>query len=184
MGLLYIYSILLPSDTFANRAPDPVLQQLEVPSDASVSVNDAFKPLSRYFDRIQRPEQLFSSLLGAMRVLTDPVETGAVTIAIPEDVQAEIIEVPEEFLADREWHIRRPRPDAGLIELVAKQIKSAKTPMIIAGGGVIYSDAHESLKKLIEATGIPVGVSQAGMGSLNWDHPQMLGYVSSPSSQH
>jgi 3D-(3,5/4)-trihydroxycyclohexane-1,2-dione acylhydrolase (decyclizing) len=169
--------LLLPSDTFANRAPDPVLQQLEVPSDASLSVNDAFKPLSRYFDRIQRPEQLFSSLLGAMRVLTDPVETGAVTVAIPEDVQAEIIEVPEEFLADREWHIRRPRPDAGLIELVAKQIKSAKTPMIIAGGGVIYSDAHESLKKLVEATGIPVGVSQAGMGSLNWDHPQMLGSV-------
>ena len=169
--------LLLPSDTFANRAPDPVLQQLEVPNDASLSVNDAFKPLSRFFDRIQRPEQLFSSLLGAMRVLTDPVETGAVTIAIPEDVQAEIIEVPEEFLADREWHIRRPRPDAGLIELVAKQIKSAKTPMIIAGGGVIYSDAHESLKKLVETTGIPVGVSQAGMGSLNWDYPQMLGSV-------
>jgi 3D-(3,5/4)-trihydroxycyclohexane-1,2-dione acylhydrolase (decyclizing) len=169
--------LLLPSDTFANRAPDPVLQQLEMPHDASLSVNDAFKPLSRFFDRVHRPEQLFSSLLNAMRVLTDPVETGAVTIAIPEDVQAEVIEVPEEFLADRDWHIRRPRPDAGLIELVAKQIKKAKHPMIVAGGGVIYSDAHDALKKFVEATGIPVGVSQAGMGSLNWDHPQMLGSV-------
>ena len=169
--------LLLPSDTFANRAPDPVLQQLEVPHDASMSVNDAFKPLSRYFDRIQRPEQLFSAMLGAMRVLTDPVETGAVTVALPEDVQAEVIEVPMEFLAEREWHIRRPRPDAGLIDLVARQIRKAKMPMIVAGGGVIYSNAHEALQKFVEQTGIPVGVSQAGVGSLNWDHPQMLGSV-------
>ena len=169
--------LLLPSDTFANRAPDPVLQQLEVPHDASVSVNDAFKPLSRFFDRIQRPEQIFASLMSAMRVLTDPVETGAVTIALPEDVQAEVIDVPLEFLADREWHLRRPRPDAGLIDLVAAHIKQAKQPMIIAGGGIIYSDAHAALARLVETTGIPVGVTQAGMGSLIWDHPQMLGAV-------
>lgn len=169
--------LLLPSDTFANRSSDPVLQQIEVPHDATISVNDAFKPVSRFFDRINRPEQVYSALLSAMRVLTDPVETGAVTIAMPEDVQAEIIELPLEFLADREWHIRRPRPDAGLVDEVARQIKAAKVPMIIAGGGVIYSDAHDALKDFVEATGIPVGVSQAGMGSLLWDHPQMLGSV-------
>ncbi len=169
--------LLLPSDTFANRAPDPVLQQLEQPHDATLTVNDAFKPLSRFFDRVNRPEQLFSAMLGAMRVLTDPVETGAVTVCLPEDVQAEVIDVPEEFLADREWHIRRPRPDRGTVEQAAAVIKSAKKPMIIAGGGVIYSDAHEALRKLVEATGIPVGMSQAGVGSLNWDHPQNLGAV-------
>lgn len=169
--------LLLPSDTFANRASDPVLQQLEMPHDATLSVNDAFKPLSRFFDRVQRPEQLFSALLSAMRVLTDPVETGAVTIALPEDVQAEIIEVPTEFLADREWHIRRPRPDAGITAEVARIIRSSKQPMIIAGGGIIYSDAHAELQRLVEATGIPVGTSQAGVGSLNWDHPQCQGAV-------
>jgi 3D-(3,5/4)-trihydroxycyclohexane-1,2-dione acylhydrolase (decyclizing) len=142
-----------------------------------MSVNDAFKPLSRFFDRVQRPEQLFSALLGAMRVLTDPVETGAVTIALPEDVQAEVIDVPEEFLADREWHVRRPRPDAGIVAEVAKAIRGSKNPLIIAGGGVIYSDAHEELKTLVEQTGIAVGTSQAGVGSLNWDHPQNLGAV-------
>ena len=169
--------LLLPSDTFANRAPDPVLQQLEMPHDASLSVNDAFKPLSRYFDRVQRPEQLFSAMLGAMRVLTDPVETGAVTVCLPEDVQAELIDVPEEFLADRDWHIRRPRPDKGITTEVARIIQSSKKPMIIAGGGVVYSDAHSQLQALVEATGIPVGTSQAGVGSLNWDHPQCLGAV-------
>ena len=169
--------LLLPSDTFANRAPDPVLQQLEQPHDATLSVNDAFKPLSKFFDRVNRPEQLFSALLGAMRVLTDPVETGAVTIALPEDVQAEIIDVPEEFLADREWHIRRPRPDAGIVELAASVIRSAKKPFIVAGGGVIYSNAHTDLELLAEATGIPVGVSQAGVGSLIWGHAQNLGSV-------
>jgi 3D-(3,5/4)-trihydroxycyclohexane-1,2-dione acylhydrolase (decyclizing) len=169
--------LLLPSDTFANRSSDPVLQQLEVPHDASISVNDAFKPLSRFFDRVQRPEQVFSALLGAMRVLTDPVETGAVTICLPEDVQAEIIEVPEEFLADREWHIRRPRADGSVIAEAARVIASAKAPLIIAGGGVIYSDAHQALQKFVEQTKIPVSASQAGVGSLNWDHPQYLGSV-------
>ena len=169
--------LLLPSDTFANRASDPVLQQLEAPHDPSLSVNDAFKPLSRYFDRVQRPEQLFASLLGAMRVLTDPVETGAVTIALPEDVQAEVIEVPEEFLADREWHIRRPRAEAALLKEVARVISSAQQPLIVAGGGVIYSDAHQALQDFAALTKIPVATSQAGMGSLNWDHPQNLGAI-------
>lgn len=169
--------LLLPSDTFANRAPDPVLQQLEAYHDASLSVNDAFKPLSKFFDRVQRPEQLFSACLNAMRVLTDPVETGAVTIALPEDVQAEVIDVPEEFLAPREWHIRRPRPEARDIQAAAKAIKAAKNPMIIAGGGVIYANAHDSLAAFVEKTGIPIGVAQAGMGSLPWDHAQNLGSV-------
>ena len=169
--------LLLPSDTFANRASDPVLQQLEMPHDATLSVNDAFKPLSRFFDRVQRPEQLFSALMGAMRVLTDPVETGAVTICLPEDVQAEVIDVPEEFLADRDWHIRRPRAEAAQLAEVARMIASSKRPFIVAGGGVIYSDAHDALQKFVEQTKIPVGTSQAGVGSLNWDHPQLLGSV-------
>jgi len=169
--------LLLPSDTFANRAPDPVLQQLEQPHDATLTVNDAFKPLSKFFDRVTRPEQIFSAMLQAMRVLTDPVETGAVTICLPEDVQAEIIDVPLEFLADREWHIRRPRPDAYVSHNASLSIVKAKRPFIIAGGGVIYSDAHAELKRLVEATGMPVGTTQAGVGALNWDHPQLLGSV-------
>ncbi len=169
--------LLLPSDTFANRAPDPVLQQLEAFHDGSLSVNDAFKPLSKYFDRIHRPEQLFSACLNAMRVLTDPAETGAVTLSLPEDVQAELVEVPEEFLAPREWHIRRPSPERGAIEQAVKSIRAAKNPMIIAGGGVIYSNAHTALRNFVESTEIPIGVSQAGMGSLPWDHPQNLGAV-------
>ena len=171
--------LLLPSDTFATRVADPVLQQLELPNDASMSVNDAFKPLSRFFDRVQRPEQLFSAALGALRVLTDPVETGAVTIALPEDVQAEVIDVPAEFLADREWHIRRARPDRGIIDVAAAAIARSKRPLIVAGGGVIYSDATAALRAFVESTGIPVGVAQAGMGSLSWDHPQNLGAVGS-----
>ena len=169
--------LLLPSDTFATRVADPVLQQLEIPSDASLSVNDAFKPLSRFFDRVHRPEQLFSAALGAMRVLTDPVETGAVTISLPEDVQAETIDVPSEFLAVREWRIRRPRPDIGLTKEIVEQLRNSKRPMIVAGGGIIYADAHEALAKFVEATKIPVGASQGGVGSLNWDHPQYLGAV-------
>jgi 3D-(3,5/4)-trihydroxycyclohexane-1,2-dione acylhydrolase (decyclizing) len=171
--------LLLPADTFATRVADPVLQQLELPHDASMSVNDAFKPLSRFFDRVNRPEQLFSAALGAMRVLTDPAETGAVTIALPEDVQAEALDVPAEFLADREWHIRRPLPERSALERAVQTIRHAQRPVIVAGGGVLYSDAAAALAAFAERTGIPVGTSQAGVGALPWDHEQSLGAVGS-----
>jgi 3D-(3,5/4)-trihydroxycyclohexane-1,2-dione acylhydrolase (decyclizing) len=170
-------ALLLPSDTFATRVADPVLQQLELPHDLGLQVTDAFRPLSRFFDRVQRPEQLYSIALAAMRVLTDPAETGAVTIALPEDVQAEAIDVPREFLRDRDWHIRRPAPEKWALESALSAIRGAQKPFIVAGGGVIYSGAEESLRRLVELTGIPVGTSQAGGGSLNWDHPQYLGGV-------
>ena len=170
-------ALLLPSDTFATRVADPVLQQLEHPHDTSVQVTDAFRPLSRYFDRVERPEQLFSIALAAMRVLTDPAETGAVTIALPEDVQAEALDVPVEFLQDREWRIRRPMPEKWALEAAAAAIRGAKKPFIVAGGGVIYSGAEDALRELTELTGIPVGTSQAGGGALHWDHPQYLGGV-------
>ncbi|WP_349426223.1 3D-(3,5/4)-trihydroxycyclohexane-1,2-dione acylhydrolase (decyclizing) [Microbacterium sp. LWS13-1.2] len=170
-------ALLLPSDTFATRVADPVLQQLEQPWDIGLTVNDAFRPLSRFFDRVQRPEQLYSIALAAMRVLTDPVETGAVTIALPEDVQAEALDVPAEFLQDREWHLRRPLPERGALARAVAAIRGAKNPFIVAGGGVIYSGAEDQLRALVEATGIPVGTTQAGGGALNWDHPQNLGGV-------
>jgi 3D-(3,5/4)-trihydroxycyclohexane-1,2-dione acylhydrolase (decyclizing) len=170
-------ALLLPSDTFATRVADPVLQQLEQPHDTGLTVNDAFRPLSRFFDRVQRPEQLFSIALAAMRVLTDPAETGAVTIALPEDVQAEALEVPEEFLQPREWHIRRPPPEAAAMARAVTAIRESKRPLIVAGGGVIYSGAEDSLRRLVEATGIPVGTTQAGGGSLAWDQPQYLGGI-------
>ena len=170
-------ALLLPSDTFATRVADPVLQQLEHPHDTSVQVTDAFRPLSRYFDRVERPEQLFSIALAALRVLTDPAETGAVTIALPEDVQAEALDVPVEFLQDREWRIRRPVPEKWALEAAAAAIRGAKKPFIVAGGGVIYSGAEDALRELVELTGIPVGTSQAGGGALHWDHPQYLGGV-------
>jgi 3D-(3,5/4)-trihydroxycyclohexane-1,2-dione acylhydrolase (decyclizing) len=169
--------LLLPSDTFATRVSDPVLQQLEMPHDATITVNDAFKPLSRFFDRVNRPEQLFSAALSAMRVLVDPVETGAVTIALPEDVQAEALDVPAEFLAPRDWHIRRPLPERHALQAAIDAIKKARRPFIVAGGGIIYSDAAAELARFAEATGIPVGTSQAGVGSIRWDHPLSLGSV-------
>jgi 3D-(3,5/4)-trihydroxycyclohexane-1,2-dione acylhydrolase (decyclizing) len=170
-------ALLLPSDTFATRVADPVLQQLEQPWDIGLTVNDAFRPLSRFFDRVQRPEQLYSIALAAMRVLTDPVETGAVTIALPEDVQAEALDVPVEFLQDREWHLRRPLPERGALARAVAAIRAAKNPFIVAGGGVLYSGAEDQLRAFVEATGIPVGTSQAGGGVLSWDHPQNLGGV-------
>ncbi len=168
-------ALLLPSDTFATRVADPVLQQLELPHDTGITVNDAFRPLSRYFDRVQRPEQLYSIALAAMRVLTDPAETGAVTIALPEDVQAEAIDVPLEFLQEREWHIRRPLPERYALSAAVGAIRDAKLPVIVAGGGIIYSGAEDALRRVAELTGIPVATTQAGGGSLVWDHPQYLG---------
>ncbi len=168
-------ALLLPSDTFATRVADPVLQQLELPHDTGITVNDAFRPLSRYFDRVQRPEQLYSIALAAMRVLTDPAETGAVTIALPEDVQAEAMDVPIEFVQEREWHIRRPLPERYALAAAVRAIRDAKVPVIVAGGGVIYSGAEDALRRLVELTGIPVATTQAGGGSLVWDHAQYLG---------
>lgn len=170
-------ALLLPSDTFATRTTDPVLQQIEMPHDTSLQVTDAFRPLSRFFDRVERPEQLFSIALAAMRVLTDPAETGAVTIALPEDVQAEALDVPVAFLQPREWHVRRPLPERGPLSRAVEAIRSAKRPVVVAGGGVLYSGAEDELAAFVEATGIPVGTSQAGGGSLVWDHPQYLGGV-------
>jgi 3D-(3,5/4)-trihydroxycyclohexane-1,2-dione acylhydrolase (decyclizing) len=171
--------LLLPADTFATRVSSPVLQELELPSSGDVTVNDAFKPLSRYFDRVWRPEQLPAALLGAMRVLTDPVETGAATVAIPQDVQAEAHDWPESLFAERTWHVARPLPERSVIARAADVIRSAKKPLIVAGGGVIYSDATEALAAFCEKTGIPVGQSQAGKGSLPYDHPQSVGAIGS-----
>ena len=175
-------ALLLPSDTFATRVADPVLQQLEFPHDTSLQVTDAFRPVSRFFDRVERPEQLFSIALAALRVLTDPAETGAVTIALPEDVQAELIEVPEEFLRPREWHLRRPLPESGPLARAVAAIRAAERPVIVAGGGVLYSGAEDALRALVDATGIPVGATQAGVGSLLWDHPASLGGIGATGS--
>jgi 3D-(3,5/4)-trihydroxycyclohexane-1,2-dione acylhydrolase (decyclizing) len=169
--------LLLPGDTFAGRRPHPVLQQLEVPSDGSVSVNDCFRPVSRYFDRIERPEQLVPAALEAMRVLTDPAETGAVTLALPEDVQAEAFEVPEAFLEPRVWTIWRQRPVPEAVARAAELVRAARRPLIVAGGGVIYSEALTQLRALVEATGIPVCETQAGRGALPSAHPLSLGAV-------
>ncbi|WP_336711801.1 3D-(3,5/4)-trihydroxycyclohexane-1,2-dione acylhydrolase (decyclizing) [Arthrobacter sp. USHLN218] len=171
--------LLLPSDTFATRAADPVLQQLERPEAYDITVNDAFRPLSKYFDRVSRPEQLFSALHHGLRVLTDPAETGAVTISLPQDVQAEVFDVPEEFLAERDWRIRRPEPEEQDIRRAVELIRSAKRPLIIAGGGVLYAFATEQLAELAELTGIPVAYTQAGVGVLPWDAPYCLGAIGS-----
>jgi len=169
--------LLLPGDVFASRAPDPVLQQLEVPWRGEVSVNDAFQPVSRYWDRITRPEQLIPAALQAMRVLTSPADTGAVTLALPQDVQAEAFDYPVEFLARRVWHVPRPQPDLGAFARAAAMVRAARRPLIVAGGGVIYSDATRELAAFVEKSGIPVGETQAGKGSLPWDHPLCLGAV-------
>ncbi|MFU8875030.1 3D-(3,5/4)-trihydroxycyclohexane-1,2-dione acylhydrolase (decyclizing) [Micromonospora sp. SL4-19] len=171
--------LLLPSDTFATRVAEPVLQELEVPYAADLTVNDAFRPLSRFFDRVNRPEQLPSALLGAMRVLTDPVETGAATIALPQDVQAEAYDWPVELFAERVWRVARPPAESIDIADAAAIIRSARRPFIVAGGGVHYSAAEAALRALCEATGIPVGESQAGKGSLPHAHPQAMGAVGS-----
>ena len=175
-------ALLFPSDQFASRAPDPVLQQLERPDAGDLTVNDVFRPVSRFFDRVWRPEQLFSALLNGMRVLTDPAETGAVTIALPQDVQAETLQVPEEFLAPREWRIRRPAPEEEDVRAAVTAIRAAERPVIIAGGGVHYAFATEALAEFAEATGIPVAYTQAGVGVMDWDHPLCLGAVGSTGS--
>jgi 3D-(3,5/4)-trihydroxycyclohexane-1,2-dione acylhydrolase (decyclizing) len=169
--------LLLPGDVFASRRPDPVLQQLEVPSRGDVSVNDALQPVSRYFDRIERPEQLMPAALSALRVLVNQAETGAVTVAFPQDVQAEAYDYPEDFLARRVWHVPRPEPDSQRLAETVTLIRRAERPLVIAGGGVIYSEATAALRAFVEQTGIPVAETQAGKGSLPYDHPSALGAV-------
>jgi 3D-(3,5/4)-trihydroxycyclohexane-1,2-dione acylhydrolase (decyclizing) len=169
--------LLLPGDVFASRGPDPVLQQLEAPHDGDLSVNDCFRPVSRYFDRVNRPEQIIPAALSAMRVLTNPAETGAVTLALPQDVQAEAYDYPEEFFEKRVWRVGRPVPELELMERAADLIRSSRRPMIVSGGGTIYSGATEALRRFVERTGIPVGETQAGKGSMPYDHPLALGAV-------
>ncbi|CAL9375902.1 3D-(3,5/4)-trihydroxycyclohexane-1,2-dione acylhydrolase (decyclizing) [Streptomyces sp. enrichment culture] len=169
--------LLLPGDYFASHAADPLLQQLEHPVEADVSVNDALRPVSRYFDRITRPEALLASALQAMRVLSDPAETGAVTLALPQDVQAEAYDWPKEFFADRVWRVRRPAPDPAELAEAVRAIRAAARPLIVAGGGVHHSEAEPALKALVDATGIPVASTQAGKGALRHDHPADLGGI-------
>ncbi|MER5211761.1 3D-(3,5/4)-trihydroxycyclohexane-1,2-dione acylhydrolase (decyclizing) [Streptomyces sp. NPDC002838] len=169
--------LLLPGDYFATRPADPLLQQLEHPTEADVSVNDTLRPVSRYFDRVTRPEALIPSALNAMRVLADPAETGAVTLALPQDVQAEAFDWPEEFFAERVWTVRRPAPDPVELAEAVRAIRAAARPLIVAGGGVHHSEAEEALKVLVDATGIPVASTQAGKGSLRHDHPADLGGI-------
>ncbi len=167
--------LLFPSDYFANRAPDPVLQQVEHPIERDVSVNDAFRPISRFFDRISRPEQLLASLPAAFRVLTDPAETGAATVSLPEDVQAEAFDWPLAFFERRIWRVRRPAPQAADLADALALIKAAKGPVIVTGGGTIYSAATAELAGFATRFGIPVVETQAGKGALAWDHPQNMG---------
>ena len=167
--------LLLPGDTFASHPADPVLQQLEAPGRGDVSANDCLQPVSRYWDRLTRPEQLMPAALEAMRVLTSQAECGAVTLALPQDVQAEAYDYPAAFLARRVWHVGRPQPDPDALDRAAALVRAAQRPMIVAGGGVIYSDATEALRRLVESTGIPVGETQAGKGSLPFDHLLSLG---------
>jgi len=174
--------LLLPSDYFANRIPDPVLQQLEHPLERDVSVNDAFRPVSRFFDRISRPEQLIASLPEAFRVLTDPAETGAVTISLPEDVQTEAHNWPNEFFEKRIWHVRRPVPEPELVREAVNLLKAAERPLIISGGGAIYSEASEELRLFVEQFGVPMTETQAGKGVLNWNHPMNAGAIGSNGS--
>ena len=169
--------LLLPGDIFARRNVAPVLQQLESPASQDISVNDCFRPVSRYWDRIQRPEQILTSLPEAMRVLTSPAETGAVTLALPQDVQTEAYDYPEEFFERRVWTVARPRADSGLLKQAVEWIRSSQRPLIIAGGGVIYAEATDELSRFASRTGIPVTETQAGKGALHADHPQLAGAI-------
>lgn len=169
--------LLLPGDIFARRNVAPVLQQLESPATQDTSVNDCFKPVSRYWDRIQRPEQLLTALPEAMRVLTSPAETGTVTLSLPQDVQAEAFGFPEKFFEKRVWIISRNRCDEHLLKRAAEWIRGARKPLIVAGGGVLYSEASQALSTFANATGIPVCETQAGKGALPYDHAQQLGAV-------
>lgn len=169
--------LLLPGDIFARRNVAPVLQQVESPSTQDISVNDCFKPVSRYWDRINRPDQLITALPEVMRVLTSPADTGAVTLSLPQDVQAEAFDFPEELFRKRVWYIPRPMADRTLLAKAVELIKNSKRPLIVAGGGVLFSDACQALDVFTRQTGIAVSETQAGKGSLPYDHPQCLGAI-------
>jgi len=175
--------LLLPGDNFATREPDPVLQQLEVGSDYTISATDPFKAVSKYWDRIVRPEQLMTALSNAMRVLTDPAETGAVTLALPQDVQAEAYDYPAAFFERRVHYLDRRPPVRAALERAAEQIARARRPLLIAGGGVLYAEASAQLAAFAEAFGIPVAETQAGKSALAWDHPLNMGAVGVTGSQ-
>lgn len=169
--------LILPGDVYACRQPDPVLQQIEQMHDLSLSTNDAFRPVCRYWDRIVRPEQLMSAMISAFRVLTDPANTGAVCIALPQDVEGEAYDYPESFFAKRVWTIeRRPATETAIAQ-AAQAIRASKKPMLICGGGVRYSEAHEAFCAFAEKYGIPFGETQAGKSAVVWDHPLNLGGV-------
>ncbi|MFE5509417.1 3D-(3,5/4)-trihydroxycyclohexane-1,2-dione acylhydrolase (decyclizing) [Streptomyces sp. NPDC056529] len=169
--------LLLPGDTFATRPADPVLQQLQLPYAGDVSVNDCLRPVSAYFDRVVRPEALVPAALEAVRVLADPAATGAVTLALPQDVQAEAYDWPGEFFAERTWRVRRPRPDRDELDAAVRAVKAAERPLVVAGGGVRHSGAEEALRTFAERTGLPVATTQAGKGVLPYDHPCDVGGV-------
>ncbi|MDR1767048.1 MAG: 3D-(3,5/4)-trihydroxycyclohexane-1,2-dione acylhydrolase (decyclizing) [Propionibacteriaceae bacterium] len=171
--------LLFPSDIFATRCPDPVLQQLESPQSLDVSVNDAFRPVARFFDRVNRPEQLIPSLMNAMRVLTDPADTGAVVVCMPQDVQAEAFDWPAAFFDRRVWHVGRPVPEPAALARAVAAIKASKRPLLVAGGGVVYSEASQALRDFATATGVPVADTQSGKGAINFDHPLAVGGVGS-----
>lgn len=175
--------LLLPGDIFAERVQAPVLQQLESEHTQDIGVNDCFKPVSRYWDRLYRPEQLITALPEAMRVLTSPADTGAVTLALPQDVQTEAFDYPAAMFEDRVWTIPRNRPDVALLQRAAAWIRASKQPLIVAGGGVHYSQANAALRAFADATGIPVGETQAGKGSLPYDHPLNLGAIGTTGTE-
>lgn len=169
--------LLLPGDVYATRRPDPVLQQIEDFADGTVSANDCFRPVSRYFDRITRPQQILDAAARVMAVLTDPATCGPATLALCQDVQAEAFDCPESFFEPRVWRQRHMRADDAELEMLVEAVNSAQRPLIIAGGGVIYSGAEAALASFASMTGIPVAETQAGKGALAWDHPQALGAV-------
>ena len=169
--------LILPGDVYACRQPDPVLQQIEQTHDLSISTNDAFRAVCRYWDRIVRPEQLMSAMISAFRVLTDPANTGAVCIAIPQDVEGEAYDYPESFFAKRVHRLARRQPDPEAIAEAADVIRPAKKPLLICGGGVRYSEAHAEFRAFAEATGIPFGETQAGKSAIEYDHPLNLGGI-------
>lgn len=176
--------LLLPGDIFATRQPAPVLQQLENAATQDISVNDCFKPVSKYWDRISRPEQLIYALPEVMRVLTSPAETGAVTLSMPQDVQTHAYDFPASLFEKRVWHIPRSRPDTGLLKKAADWIRAAKQPVIVAGGGTIYSAASEALHQLATQTGIPVGETFAGKGAVMYDAPYCLGGLGATGTKY